>query len=130
LFSSENSRFACITIIPPFTIFAKHLVKKYNMRGGTKTMIIHIIDPQKLEKARGRLIVQEERDVKWQEFSIIVGISHGTISSILNGRTGGSPRTLRKLVTSLRARGISIVEEDFLSPAELADVPSSSSPQL
>lgn len=86
-------------------------------------MEITVIDPSKVEIARGQLIVKLGRDITWGEFAEICDLSGHTISNLKSGRTGGSPITLRKLVLALRAHGVPVVEEDFLTPASLVSSP-------
>lgn len=75
------------------------------------------IDPGQLERARGLLIAKLCRNVSWQEFSEILGISNSTINNIRSGRTYGSVETWRKIVDALREYECDVTGLDLLTEA-------------
>lgn len=75
---------------------------------------MHKISPNKLEIARGRLIVAVGHNVTWYTFARWAGLSPHTIAGILNDRSGGSPATVEKIITMLRKRGVAILTEDLV----------------
>jgi len=72
------------------------------------------ISVNKLDVARGRLIVAVGHDVRWKLFAEWAGLAPNTLSGIRNGRSAGSPHTLRHIVAMLRERGVPILSEDLL----------------
>lgn len=79
---------------------------------------MHRISPNKLEVARGRLIMAVGHDVTWRVFSRWTGVSPHTIAGILNNRSGGSPATVEKIIAMMRKRGVPILTDDLIEPVK------------
>lgn len=73
------------------------------------------IDGEKLERIRGRLIIQKGRNVTWKEIAELVGVSQNTIVNIRLGYTAGSIDTIKGILSAMRAQGLDVVEEDLLA---------------
>lgn len=78
----------------------------------------YMIDPKKLEILRGRLIAATMRDVEWQEFARIVGVTPNTLSNIKHGRTKGSVTTARKIRSACAEHNVYVSFSDILSEVE------------
>lgn len=78
---------------------------------------MHIVSRPKLDHYRGLLIANLSRDITWSEFADMADISPHTIKNIRNGHTGGSPRTLERIVAMLRSNGVNAKMVDLLQPA-------------
>jgi len=82
------------------------------------TNVKYGISREKLDRARGELIMTLSQNITWLEFAKMSGLSQHTISGIRTGRTGGRQGTIEKIVSMLRRNGIVITEEDLLTPRE------------
>lgn len=80
----------------------------------------YLLNPRKLEQARGKLIDALGRDVNWREFATLCHLSEHAISKIRNGHSQGSYRTVKAITDMLRAHGVAVDETFFMQPAGAA----------
>jgi DNA-binding XRE family transcriptional regulator len=79
-----------------------------------RTLMSVRISQARLAVARGKLIQAEGRDITWEDFAQICGLSPHTVVNIKKGHTGGSSKTIASIVSALRKRGVAITAEDLL----------------
>jgi hypothetical protein len=77
-----------------------------------------VLDPSMLYYLRGALIMQERRNITWNEFAKIVDISPDYFKDLRTGKSNAGTVSVRKIL-KLRERGIMIHFEDLMVDPEL-----------